>query len=302
MDFNQLESFLQVVKHKSFSAAARELYLTQPTISNNIQNLENELNTILLDRKSKNITLTDSGKALYKYAVEIINIRDQAIYDIVKQSNSIEGHMEINASSIPKQYVLPYIIKDFIKKYPRILFSIIHKNSKDIVDDIIKGKLNFGIVGAKYPSKTLEYIDFYEDQLILAVPNNNDYLKYNDEPLDIEILFSENFIFREKGSGTRSFIEKALLENNVSLEDLNIRSFADSNEMIKKMIELELGISFISKLSIKNEIELGLIKPLKIKNLNLTRKFYFVYSNNRTQSPIVEAFKEFLDNWSGIRE
>ena len=300
MEFNQLESFLNVVKYKSFSKAAKELYLTQPTISNNIQNLEKELKTTLLDRKSKTITLTDSGKAFYKYAAELINIRDQAKFDIMRQYDKIEGKIEINASSIPEQYILPYIIKDFTKKYPQVSFSVTHKNSKDIVDDIFKGKQNFGIVGAKYCSRMLEYIDFYEDELVLAVPNNDSYPMSIDKPLDMNILFSEKFIFRKKGSGTRLLVEQRLLDKGISLDDLNIVSLIDSNEMIKKMIELELGVSFISKLSIKNEIDLELIKPFRVKGLSLKRNFYFVYCKNRTLSPIAEVFKEFLINWPGI--
>lgn len=297
MDFNQLESFLSVVKHKNFSKAAKELFLTQPTISNNIQNLEKELNTTLLDRKSKAITLTDSGKLFYKYAVEIINLREQAKFNIGEHSDKIEGIIEINASSIPEQYVLPYVIKDFIKIYPQVTFSVATKNSKDIINDILEGKQNFGIVGSRCSSRMLEYISFYEDELILAVPNSNNYLMLNDEPLDLDILFRENFIFRSEGSGTRQVIEAYLNENDINLKDLNIVSQVGSNEMIKKMVELELGVSLMSKISIKNEIDLGLIKPLTIKDFNLRRNFYFVFSKNRTLSPLVETFKDFLNTW-----
>lgn len=148
MEFNQLESFISVVKHNSFSYAAKELYTTQPTVSNNIKNLEKELNTILLDRTSKTITLTDSGKLLYKYAVELINIRDKAKFVILEHDRKVEGEIEICVSSIPEEYVLPYIIKSFLKVYPKVSFSVTHKNSKDVVDEILQGKLNFGIVGA----------------------------------------------------------------------------------------------------------------------------------------------------------
>lgn len=300
MEFNQLESFLSVVKHRSFSKAAKELYLTQPTISNNIQNLEKELKITLLDRKCKTINLTHSGKAFYKYAVELINIREQAIFNIAEQSNNIEGTINLIASSIPEQYILPYIIRDFTKKYPGVSFSVVHKNSESIVDDISKNRQTFGIVGAKYASRMLKYIDFYEDQLVLAVPNNEHYSMLTDESLDMDILFSEKFIFRKEGSGTRRLIEQNLLDKNISLDDLNIISLVDSNEMIKKMIELGLGISFISEISIKNEIALGLVKPLRLKDLDLKRSFYFVYHKNRTLSPIVEVFKNFLINWQGI--
>jgi|LSQX01.3.fsa_nt_gb DNA-binding transcriptional LysR family regulator len=302
MEFNQLESFISVVKHKSFSKAAKELYLTQPTISNNIQGLERELNATLIDRKSKTITLTDAGKAFYKYAVDLINIRDQARFNIFEHQSKIEGEIVISASTIPEQYILPYIIKDFTKEYPRVTFSVIHKNSKNIVDDILKGKQKFGMVGAKYNSNTLEYINFYEDEIVLAVPNNSHYPISTGDALDIDFLMSEKFIFRREGSGTRQFVKQTLSKKGVSLDDLNIIFTIDSNEMIKKMIELELGISFMSKISIKNEIDLGLIKPLKIKGLNLNRSFYFVYNKNRTLSPVVEVFKEFLTGWRGIPE
>jgi len=302
VEFNQLESFISVVKHNSFSYAAKELYITQPTVSNNIQNLEKELNTTLLNRTSKTISLTDAGEIFYKYAVELINIRDKAKYMLSEHTNKLEGEIEITASSIPEQYILPYIIKDFTKIYPKISFSMTHKNSKEIIDDIMEGKLNFGIVGAKYHSDMLEYIDFFEDELALCVPNNNSYPLSEDDYMDMNALFSEKIILRKKGSGTRRLIEHKLSSLDIDLEDLNIVSQIDSNEMIKKMIELGLGISFISKIAVKNEIDLKLIKPLRIKGLELKRCFYFVYSKNRTLSPVVEAFKDFLTDWKNTKK
>lgn len=297
MEFNQLESFISVVKHNSFSSAAKELYITQPTVSNNIQNLEKELNATLLNRNSKLITLTDAGKIFYKYAVEMINIRDNARFEISEHSKNIEGEIEITASSIPEQYILPYIIKDFLNMYPKVSFSMNQRNSKSIIDEIIEGKLNFGIVGAKYHSEMLEYFDFYEDELMLCVPNNEKYLYSNYDEVDIDMLYSEKLIFRKKGSGTRKLIEQSLSSKGISIDDLNIVSYIDSNEMIKKMIELGLGVSFISDIAIKNEVNLGLIKTLKIKDLNMKRNFYFVYSKNRVLSPVVVAFKDFLTKW-----
>lgn len=291
---------MSVVKHKSFSKAAKELFLTQPTISNNIQNLENELNTVLLDRKNKTVALTDSGKKLYKYATELINVREQAKFNIMEHMDKIEGKIEIDASSIPEQYILPYIIRDFTKKYPGVSFTVNHKISKDIVDDIHSGQQKFGIVGAKYQSVMLKYVSFYEDELVLAVPNNDKHQTNDEKTIDLDSLLSLKFIFRKKGSGTRLLVEQALDGKGISIDDLNIVSYIDSNEMIKKMIELELGVSFISELCIKNETELGLIKPLKVKGLDLKRNFYFVYNKNRTLSPVVDVFKDFLANWPGI--
>ncbi|MDI9496678.1 MAG: selenium metabolism-associated LysR family transcriptional regulator [Bacillota bacterium] len=297
MEFNQLESFIKVVKFKSFSLAAKELYTTQPTVSNNIKNLEKELNTTLLDRNSKTISLTDSGKLFYKYAVELVNIRDKAKFAIADHDCKVEGVIEICASSIPEEYILPYVIKDFSKKYPKVLFSVTHKDSRKVIDSILEGKLNYGIVGAKYYSEVLEYIDFYEDEIVLCLPEGERNPWSDKDLLDIKTLFSEKFIFRKPGSGTRRLIEERLSEKGIDLDDLNIISYIDSNEMIKKMVELGLGISFMSKIAVKNECDLKLIKTLRIKDLDLRRNFYFVYNKNRTLPPLVEAFKDFLISW-----
>ena len=174
MEFNQLESFISVVKHKSFSQAARNLH--NPTdCKHNIKSLEKELNTTLLDRTSKDITLTEAGRKLYEFAVELINTRDKARHTIMDHSEKIEGEIEISASSIPEQYILPYIIKDFLSIYPDVSFSVNHKDSKNIVDDILEGINYIGMVGAKYCSDKLEYMGFYEDELVLAVPDNERY-------------------------------------------------------------------------------------------------------------------------------
>ena len=202
----------------------------------------------------------------------------------------------------PSNKVLPYIIKDFIKEYPKVSFSINNKNSQDIVDDIIEGRENFGIVGAKYRSRMLDYIDFYEDELVLAVHTNKSYPLLENGSVDIEILLSEKFIFRNEGSGTRRLIEQKLSQKDISLDDLTIVSLTDSNIMIKNMIEQDLGVSFISQVTLKNEIDLGLIKALKVEGLDLSRSFYFVYNKGRTLAPVVEVFKNFLYKWPGIKD
>lgn len=294
MEFNQIESFLSVVKHKSFSKAAKDLYLTQPTISNNIQALEKELNTTLLNRTSKTITLTDSGKLFFKYALELVNIRDKAKFEIMDKQENIQGMIEVATSSIPEQYILPYVIRDFRKAYPNIRFTITQENSKEIINNIIDGNIVFGIVGAKIPSRNVGYLDFYEDELVLAVANTEKYSSLGGEDLDIDFIFSQDFLFRKEGSGTRIFIEKLLSELNISLDDLNIVSFSDSNKMIKKMIELEQGVSFVSEVSIRNEVNAGLIKAYRIKDLSLKRKFYFAYSKYMTLPANVEIFRDFI--------
>lgn len=295
MEFNQLESFLSVVKHKSFSKAAKDLYLSQPTISNNIQRLEQEVGATLLDRKSKKISLTEAGKTFYSYALELVNLREQAKHSLDFHLKNIEGSLEISSSSIPGHYLLPDIIRNFLEKYPKVSFSVTTETSADIIDEILEARENMGIVGKKFPSNSLEYIAFHQDQLLLVTPNIEPYSSMADEDWDLSRLSKEYFIFRQEGSGTRAFVAEALAKKNISKDNLNIIAYIDSNAAIKKMIEKGLGLSFLSKLAIEKELELGLVKAFNLKDVDLKRNFYLVLSKDRTLSPLMEAFKNFIE-------
>lgn len=279
---------------KSFSKAAKKLFLTQPTVTSHIQNLENKLGTILINRSGKNITLTNAGNILYEYAIDILNMCDMAEFDLGMYQGKVQGHLEISSSSIPKQYVLPTILKEFTRKYPEVTFSINHSDSKSVVNNILDGNTDFGIVGAKYENNYLEYIDLIEDNLVIIAPNTQEYLWNAYEELELDFLLKEKMIFREEGSGTRLLIENAMKKKGIELSSLNIVAYIEDTETIKKFVELGLGISIVSEKAIKNEYEMGIIKPYNIKNLSLRRKFYFVFHKNRQLSPLTRTFKDFV--------
>ena len=294
MDLRQLETFVEVCRFKNFSKAADKLYITQPTVTSHIQNLENELGTILINRSGKNMTLTHAGKILFKYAVDIINTCEMAKFDLNSYRGKINGHLDISSSSVPRQYVLPKILKEFTSIYPDVTFSLKDKDSKQVVKNILNCETDFGIVGAMYPSKNLEYIELMEDKLLLVTANNENFPYKNYETLDSDILFKEKLIFREKGSGTRELLEETLKKNKISCNSLKILAYIEDTEAIKNLIAIGAGISFLSERSINNQYSMEKFKVFNIKNFNLIRKFYFVYHKNRQLSPLSETFKKFV--------
>ena len=294
LDFRQLETFIQVVKLKSFSKAAHKLYLTQPTITSHIQNLENELGTILLNRSGKAISPTGAGDLLYKYALNIVNMRNMAQFDLGVYQGKIQGHLDISISSIPRHYILPALLKDFINKYPEVTFSITDYDSKNVFDSIIEGNTDFGIVGTYFNSPNLEYIELIDDELCVITPNNSDYPWDNFSELDPEFLLGEKIISREKGSGTRTLVESQFAENNLDFEALKIIAYIDDTDAIKRFVELGVGISFTSKKAVKRELDMGLLKCFSIKGFELKRTFYFIYHKKRQLSPLSKTFKEFV--------
>lgn len=294
LDFRQLETFIEVVNRKSFSKAAQKLYLTQPTVTSHIQNLENELGTFLLNRSGKNISPTEAGELLYKYALNIINMRNMAQFDLGAHKGKVQGHLEISSSSIPRHYVLPPLLKQFTDKYPDVTFTLSDFDSKKVVEGLLDGVTDFGIIGAKFPSPQLEYIELMEDKMYVVAPNNKNYPWEEYSELDIDFLLERKIILREKGSGTRELLENKLKEQGLDLDAFSVLAYIEDIETIKKFIELGIGVSFISERAIKREVDLGILKPYSIKGLDLRRKFYFVYHKKRQLSPLSLTFRDFV--------
>ncbi|WP_042275779.1 selenium metabolism-associated LysR family transcriptional regulator [[Clostridium] dakarense] len=301
MDFKQLEVFIAVAKHQSFSKAARELFLTQPTVSAHIQNLERELDTILVNRSNKNITLTKSGEILYEHAINILNNCKKAVYDIKEYSGKIEGIIDIACSSIPETYVLPEFLSNFSNTYPDVKFTISHYDSQYAISEILDEKVSFGLVGSKINNPQIEYLDLIDDELILITPyglsieNENGYI-------DIDKLYNLKFIMRKEGSGTLSLILNTLKSNNFNIDKLNIAAHIESNESIKEMVSVGIGVSFISYISAIDFINSKKLNFYRVKNVDFIRKFYFIYSKKKTFNPLENKFLYSLCNYFNINK
>lgn len=289
MDFKQLEVFVAVCKYQSFSKAARELFLTQPTVSSHIQNLEKELDTVLINRNNKNITLTKSGEILYSHAIKILNNCKKAIYDIKEYSGKIEGTIDIACSSIPESYILPTFIKNFTLQYPDVKFSINNYNSQVVISEILDEKISFGLVGYKPNNAQIQYIDLMDDELVLITPK--DILLDNDNGyINITKLNNLRFIMRKEGSATRNIIISKLKEYGFNVDNLDIIAHVESNNSILEMVKLGLGASFVSYISVASYLDNNKLNIYKIKNLELKRKFYFIYSKKKILTPLENKF------------
>ena len=294
MDFKQLYSFVSVVKLKSFSKAADMMYLTQPTVSGHIQALENELGTELINRNGKNISATEAGEILFNYALDILNKRENILFDLSKFKGSIAGILEISASTIPEQYVLPRLIANFNNLYPDVRFNLMRYDSQQVIDKILGGEIDFGIVGFKKELPQLTYMEIMKDKIILVAPAMKPYL--NMESLDIQSLREYKILLRETGSGTRKSLENTLGKHNLSVKDLNVVALIENTETIKECVKNGLGLSFISEKAVQQEIQHNLLKVITVKDLQIERKFYFVYHKIRALSPLAETFKLFILN------
>ena len=294
MDFKQIEAFVYVVRHKSFSKAADAIYLTQPTVSAHISSLEKELGTRLIDRSGKNIELTEAGKLFYEHAVNLINIRDNAVFSLSSYNNTIKGKIEIAASTVPSQIILPKYMKNFTTKYKYISFSITQMDSAEVAASVLDKKYEIGIVGTKYQNSKLCCNKIADDKLVLITPNSKKYAAIKSEKVPFSTISREKFIIRETGSGTRHEFERIIKESGIPKTSINIIGQMNSIEAIKQSVCMGLGLSIMSKLSVQDYVSCGLLKAFDIEGLDLSRAFYLIYISNRPLSPLSNLFLKFI--------
>ncbi|HXX53779.1 MAG TPA: selenium metabolism-associated LysR family transcriptional regulator [Thermodesulfovibrionales bacterium] len=290
MDIHHLRIFASVFRHKSFSKASEELFLTQPTVSDHIKTLEEELSCRLFDRLGRSIVPTKEADALYTHAVEIIEKADVLKEVIGQVTKEVAGELVIGASTIPGTYLIPPIIAAFRKAHPSTSFQIIVSDSKDIVGRILGHEFLIGIVGAKLTNHQIHYISFMEDEMIaVAAPS-----LMKDSVIPLQDLTRIPMVMREEGSGTRREVEKILENKGVAPEEIKIAGIFGSTDAVKQAVKAGLGISIVSKFSVTDELRCKVLKEIRLKNVLMRRNFYIITHKKRTLPLVYRAFLEHI--------
>ncbi len=291
MNLKQLEAFVQVAEGGSFSKAAKELFLTQPTISAHIASLEKELNVRLFVRNTKEVALSDDGKDLYKYARQIVDLQKK-IEERFGGKDTGEKHcITIAASTIPAQYLLPKVLIRFNERYPEEQIKIIETDSTKVVTQIVEHMADVGFTGTVLEKKHCKYIPFYKDELVIITPNTEKYRKVKEESTeDIRWILNEHVIMREEGSGTRKEAKKQLKRAGVNPSELDVIASIENQETIKKSVRQGMGVSILSRLATKDETRDGYLLAFPIPKADDGRDINLVYNKNYQLSGSAERF------------
>ncbi|MDO9533807.1 MAG: selenium metabolism-associated LysR family transcriptional regulator [Bacillota bacterium] len=298
MDFHQLRIFVEVTRLKGFSRAAENIFLSQPTISAHIKTLENEIGAPLFDRSQRELHLTDAGKILFKYAQELLEIKEEALSAIEKEYKIISGHLEIAASSVPGAYLLPGLLASFHRQHPEITFSVMIRDTKQVIQSIKDYTYSLGFTGEPGTQEGLEQVKLVEDELILIAPKgtNLPVTDQNTYPLlttQLSSILQMPFILREPGSATRKVFEKTLKKHSGKNITLNIIGYIESLDTIKEAVKAGLGLTVISKIAVEEELRAEMIEGYRLQDLPIKRNFYLTYRKKRILPPINQAFLEF---------
>ena len=295
MDIRQIESFVNVVRYKSFSRAADASFLTQPTISTHISSLEKELGVMLIDRRGKEAIPTAAGKKLHAYALDIINTRDQAINEIKPKAGEIDGVLEIQASSVPGEYIVPAILAGFRKEHPQIKFYLEQSDSKIVERNLLEGKGEIGFVGNS-GNKNLAYEKLLSDRMVLITPKDKHFLNMKGRGITFEQVAVEPFIWREEGSATRKEFENRLTELGKDPKNIQVAARINSLEAVKQAVSSGLGVSVVSELTTDPGIteEYKNFLTFRFEDINLTRDFYMTWNKNTALSPRAQTFRKYV--------
>lgn len=297
MNLKQLEAFVQVSESGSFSKAAKELFLTQPTISAHISSLEKELNVRLFIRNTKEVSLSDDGKDLYRYAKQITDLEKAIEERFYMDSDDGKHFITIAASTIPAQYLLPKILMCYRERYPKEQIKIMETDSSEVVTQVVDHMVDVGFTGTVLEKKHCKYIPFYKDELAVITPDTPEYRILKEQNRDdIDWIKRKPLILREEGSGSRKEAEKQLKSAGISMETLDIVASIANQETIKKSVKQGMGITVLSRLAAEDEDGL-LIFP--IPGADEGRDINLVYNKNyqmtRSADRFIRIVKEVYD-------
>lgn len=294
IDIKQIRSFLEVVNEKSFTNASRNLKISQASISHQIGQVEKMLGVKLINRNSQDFSLTDEGRIFVKFCNKIMKDIDGLKSDI--QTGTFGGVINIISSSIPGGYILPEILSGFKKNdKDGVYFKLEIGNSREAVEKIKQGEADIAIVGREIRHPSLTYTKIFEDRIVLVA--GRDYTG----SVKVTDLRTIPLILRESGSGTKNAAEIYLNQLDIIPSELNIVMECSSPEGIKEGVIRGLGLAFISKLAIEDDVKSGKLRILDIKGLDIKRDFFLVTSNVKSlHEPAGRLVSYILENYKKV--
>lgn len=296
MNLKQIEAFVLVAEKESFSETAKALFLTQPTISAHVSELEKELNLRLFARDKKKVTLTEDGKNFYEYAKQVTLLMKQIEEKfLAKEEADDNAEIVIAASSVPAQYLLAEIMFRFRLRYPQRQFVIKESDSAGVAEMVRMRQADIGFTGAKVSGKRCKYIPFYKDELVVITPNEEKYRWKQQFNSVADWIRDEPLVLREEGSGTRKEALKILGKMGIEKGKLNIVASMESTETVKQSVAMGMGVSILSALAVQDVVSTGKVLGFPLGADVGVRDIYVVYNKDFGMTTTVKNFLRVME-------
>ena len=273
----KLETFITVAELKNFTKAAQALNLTQPAVSNHINQLEKEYNTKLFMRKKKDFTLTNEGKIALTYARRLKALHDKMIQKISDEQTS-SSHIKIGITHTSENNNITEVLAQYANQMHNITITIITDSINNLYDMLENYQLDIAIVDGKKQSGKLNYLMLDTDYLVCVLSSQHPLAK--NSSISLNQLKKENMILRLPSSSTRSLFEATLISINESIDSFNVLLEVDNVSTIKQLVMNNFGVSILPQSVCTKDVKKGKIKTLPIENLSMTRQMNIAYNKD----------------------
>ena len=290
---DQLRILKAIIKEGSFKRAADSLYVSQPAISLQIQNLEKQLNVPLFERSNKKANLTEAGSLLLRYGNRILALCEETCRALEDLQNLQGGNLIVGASQTTGTYLMPRLIGLFRQRYPQVNVQLQVHSTRLISWSVANGQVDLAVIGGEVPNElkeVLEITSYAEDELALILPTSHTFSR--NEDIQKEDLYRLRFIALDTQSTIRKVIDKVLNEHDIDSSRFKIEMELNSIEAIKNAVQSGLGAAFVSVSAIAKELELGILHWAKIENVTIKRMLSIIVNPNRYKSKAAQTFSQ----------
>jgi DNA-binding transcriptional LysR family regulator len=294
----RLTVFRAVAEEMSFRKAAEVLHLSQPAVSQQIRALEEEAGARLFDRAGgdghgSQIALTEAGRVLLGFATKAAATMVEAQRALAALNDEVVGPLRLGASTTVAQYVLPRILGAFLRQYPQVKLSLVSGNTERIVEAVATEKIALGIIEGPAMRREVKTERMVTDEMVLIVNPNHAWAARKAGTIAAAELAKVPLLLRERGSGSRRVVERALKKVGLPLRSLTVAMELDSTEAIISGVEAELGVGFVSRWAVGKVLRLGTVRVVAVEGLEILRDFSFVRLAGEEATGTAAAFQRF---------
>ena len=284
MDFDQLETFIEVARLTSFSRAAEKRFRTQPAISSQIRLLEEEVGAKLLDRSGGKVSLTASGKVFLKFAEELLESRKAMVTAIAETERVPRGEIVVGANEGTCLHILPEVFAEFKKQYPDVNIGITRSDYAGILESVIDNSVDFGIVSLPVTDNRLKVVLIHRDELVIIVPPKHALAKMKSATIAEAAAFP---LIVPKGGHTRDALENLFYERKLKPR---YTMELDSSELLKRFVAADAGLGFIAKSNVLEDIRANALVTIPISDATIRRDLALVFRKDKALSRAALAF------------
>ena len=304
MENFRLRVFRAVAEEMSFRKAAEVLHLSQPAVSQQIRALEEEAGARLFDRaggdgRGSQIALTEAGRVLLGFAVKAAATMVEAQQALAALNDKVAGPLRLGASTTVAQYVLPRVLGAFLRQYPQVKLSLVSGNTERIVEAVVAEKITLGIIEGPAMRREVKTERMVTDEMVLIASPNHAWAARKGGAIAAAELAKAPLLLRERGSGSRRVVERALKRVGLPLRSLAVAMELDSTEAIISGVEAELGVGFVSQWAVQKVLRLGTVRVVAVEGVEILRDFSFVRLAGAEVTGAAAAFQRFAMGTAG---